>query len=102
MLIIRKMQCMQSIKANSKLIGIEVLKYLSYLEVAVAPGLGRMGNHGQHGVVELLVLVVEKDQLRPHVCSVRSSEHFWNVYTRPKLLEHLAHLALLVLGVEDG
>ena len=37
-------------------------------EEALPPGLGGVGDHGQDGVVVLLVLVIEEDQLGPQVC----------------------------------
>ena len=37
------------------------------LEVALPPGVGGVGHHGDDGVVKLLVLVVEEYKLRPQV-----------------------------------
>lgn len=44
------------------------------LEVSLAPGLGGVLHHGERGVVELLVLVVQEHQLRPQVRVLRGAE----------------------------
>jgi hypothetical protein len=71
------------------------------LEVALAPRLGRVRHHGQHGVVVLLVLVVQEDQFGPEVGLLRRSQHFGDVNARPEQLQVFAHLRRLVFRVED-
>ena len=45
------------------------------LEVGLAPGLCGVGHHGQHGVVVLLVLVVQEHQLGPQVSLFGGAEN---------------------------
>lgn len=71
------------------------------LEVALAPGLGRVRHHGEHCVVVLLVLVVEEHQLAPQVRGFGSSQDLRDVDARPEQLEVLAHLRRLVFRVEN-
>lgn len=72
------------------------------LELVLLPGLGRVRHHGEHRVVELLVLVVEEDELGPQVRRLGRAQHLRDVQARPEELEVLAHLLGPVLAVEDG
>ena len=61
-----------------------------------------MLHHGGDGVVVLLVLVVQEDQLGPEVGLLSGTQHLGDVDARPEELQMLAHLGRLVLAVEDG
>ena len=52
-------------------------QYLSddILEVPLPPSLCGVGHHGQHGVIKLLVLVVQEHQLGPEVSLLGRSQH---------------------------
>ena len=52
------------------------------LEEAFPPGLGGVGHHGEDGIVVLLVLVVEEDQLRPQVGLLYCTEDLYRRESR--------------------
>ena len=71
-------------------------------ELALLPGVRGVAHHGDDGVVELLVLVVQEDQLGPQVCLLGRPQHLGDVDAGPEELQVLPHLLGLELGVEDG
>ena len=71
-------------------------------ELPLLPGICRVVHHGDDGIVELLVLVVQEDQLGPQVSLLRRSQDLWDVNSGPEELQMLPHLLWLELGVKDG
>jgi len=72
------------------------------LELLVVPGVGRALDHGQGGVVVLLIVGVEEDERDPEVGLLDDADDLGHVDARVVELEMVHELLGPVLGVEDG